>query len=211
MPGAIRRVRRSVVPTRVGAAIRGVRSLQCAEQHTISNPGSTNSNTMPRWKEALRSPAGRASCGSPRSIAADAWVCSIRRSISQPEPACRWTSPPCAVTGIGWGPPRSGTAAGGGSRDVRAHRQGAGNVETYEFTDIDRSVSTGLSLQGTRWGRHDDTVGLAAMLNRISADRESYLNAGVSAFSLATASFPLRVRKKSSRLTMNSPCFPSRN
>lgn len=54
----------------------------------------------------------------------------------------------------------------------------AGNVETYEFTDIDRSVSTGLSLQGTRWGRHDDTVGLAAMLNRISADRERYLNAG---------------------------------
>ncbi len=54
----------------------------------------------------------------------------------------------------------------------------AGNVEAYEFTDIDRSVSSGLSLQGTHWGRHDDTVGLAAMLNRISADRERYLNAG---------------------------------
>jgi len=54
----------------------------------------------------------------------------------------------------------------------------AGNVEVYEFTDIDRSVSTGLSLQGARWGRHDDTVGLAAILNRISADRERYLNAG---------------------------------
>jgi high affinity Mn2+ porin len=54
----------------------------------------------------------------------------------------------------------------------------AGNVEAYEFTDIDRSLSTGLSLQGARWGRRDDTVGLAAMLNGISANRQRYLNAG---------------------------------
>ena len=37
----------------------------------------------------------------------------------------------------------------------------AGNVEAYEFTDVDRSVSAGLSLQGTRWSRPEDTVGLA--------------------------------------------------
>jgi high affinity Mn2+ porin len=54
----------------------------------------------------------------------------------------------------------------------------AGNVEPYEFTDIDRTVSVGLSLQGTRWRRPDDTVGLAAINNGISADRERYLNAG---------------------------------
>ena len=54
----------------------------------------------------------------------------------------------------------------------------AGNVEAYEFTDIDRSVSTGLSLQGAHWGRSDDTVGVAAILNGISANRERYLNAG---------------------------------
>ncbi len=54
----------------------------------------------------------------------------------------------------------------------------AGNVETYEFTDIDRTVSTGLSLQGTRWNRADDTLGLAAIDNGISAARERYLNAG---------------------------------
>jgi high affinity Mn2+ porin len=53
-----------------------------------------------------------------------------------------------------------------------------GNVEPYEFTDIDRTVSAGLSLQGTRWRRADDTVGLAAINNGISADRERYLNAG---------------------------------
>jgi high affinity Mn2+ porin len=53
-----------------------------------------------------------------------------------------------------------------------------GNVEPYEFTDIDRTVGAGLSLQGTRWGRAGDTIGLAGILNGISADRERYLNAG---------------------------------
>jgi high affinity Mn2+ porin len=54
----------------------------------------------------------------------------------------------------------------------------AGNVEPYEFTDIDRTVSAGLSLQGTRWRRAGDTLGLAAIDNGISAERERYLNAG---------------------------------
>jgi high affinity Mn2+ porin len=54
----------------------------------------------------------------------------------------------------------------------------AGNVETYEFTDIDRTVSAGLALQGTRWHRTQDTVGLAAINNGASATRENYLNAG---------------------------------
>jgi high affinity Mn2+ porin len=54
----------------------------------------------------------------------------------------------------------------------------AGDVEAYEFTDIDRTVSIGLSLQGNRWHRPDDTLGLAAIDNAISASRERYLNAG---------------------------------
>jgi high affinity Mn2+ porin len=54
----------------------------------------------------------------------------------------------------------------------------AGNVETYEFTDIDRTVAAGLSLKGSRWTRADDTVGLAGIVNGISAARERYLNAG---------------------------------
>jgi high affinity Mn2+ porin len=54
----------------------------------------------------------------------------------------------------------------------------AGNVEAYEFTDIDRTVSAGLSLQGIRWHRAGDTLGLAAIDNGISAARERYLNAG---------------------------------
>lgn len=53
-----------------------------------------------------------------------------------------------------------------------------GDVEAYEFTDIDRTLAAGLSLKGTRWGRPRDTVGVAATINGISAAREQYLNAG---------------------------------
>jgi high affinity Mn2+ porin len=54
----------------------------------------------------------------------------------------------------------------------------AGNVEAYEFSDIDQSVSAGASLKGRQWHRADDTVGLAVIVNKISADRQRYLNAG---------------------------------
>jgi high affinity Mn2+ porin len=54
----------------------------------------------------------------------------------------------------------------------------AGNVETYEFTDVDRTLAIGLSLQGARWRRANDTVGIAAVNNAVSGVREAYLNAG---------------------------------
>ena len=60
---------------------------------------------------------------------------------------------------------------------ARAGRAG-GNVEAYEFTDVDRVVELGLSLNGIRWKRPNDTVGIAAMVNGISATRERYLAAG---------------------------------
>jgi high affinity Mn2+ porin len=53
-----------------------------------------------------------------------------------------------------------------------------GDVEEVDFTDINQSVSAGLSLTGSRWGRPDDTVGLAGVVNRISHDGKLYLAAG---------------------------------
>jgi high affinity Mn2+ porin len=53
-----------------------------------------------------------------------------------------------------------------------------GQVESYEFTDIDRTASAGLSLGGKRWGRRDDTFGLAAVVNGISSAHIAYLDAG---------------------------------
>jgi high affinity Mn2+ porin len=53
-----------------------------------------------------------------------------------------------------------------------------GDIEPYEFTDIDRTVVAGLSLNGKRWGRPDDTVGVAGVINGISKMHEEFLNAG---------------------------------
>jgi high affinity Mn2+ porin len=54
----------------------------------------------------------------------------------------------------------------------------AGNVEVYEFTDVDRSKELGASFKGTPWHRPNDTVGVALMANGISAAREEYLSLG---------------------------------
>lgn len=53
-----------------------------------------------------------------------------------------------------------------------------GDVETYEFTDIDHTASVGVSVSGGPWRRAGDTVGLAGVVNAISRDRRQYLEAG---------------------------------
>jgi high affinity Mn2+ porin len=53
-----------------------------------------------------------------------------------------------------------------------------GDREAYEFTEINRSLSTGLALKGTRWGRADDTVGLALAVNALSSAARDYFAAG---------------------------------
>lgn len=54
----------------------------------------------------------------------------------------------------------------------------SGDVEAYEFTDVDRALAVGAALQGVRWGRKSDIVGLAMLANRASAARQQYLAAG---------------------------------
>ena len=53
-----------------------------------------------------------------------------------------------------------------------------GTKEAYEFTEINRSLSGGLSVKGTRWDRPDDTVGVGGALNAISSEARSYFAAG---------------------------------
>jgi high affinity Mn2+ porin len=53
-----------------------------------------------------------------------------------------------------------------------------GNVEPYEFTDVDRTASLGASFAGKLWGRADDAFGLAGVVNGISGPHIAYLNAG---------------------------------
>jgi len=53
-----------------------------------------------------------------------------------------------------------------------------GNVEPYEYADIDDTVSAGFSFGGARWGRKDDTFGIAGVVNEISKIHQDYLNDG---------------------------------
>ena len=53
-----------------------------------------------------------------------------------------------------------------------------GAKEAYEFTEINRSVTGGLSLKGNRWGRGDDTFGVAGVVNGLSSEARQYFGAG---------------------------------
>ena len=53
-----------------------------------------------------------------------------------------------------------------------------GNIEPYEFTDIDKTIAAGAVLSGKLWGRADDTFGFGGVLNGISKEHQAFLNAG---------------------------------
>lgn len=53
-----------------------------------------------------------------------------------------------------------------------------GHTETWFFTEIDRSFTFGGSLRGTQWKRPDDEMGLAFIVNGLSAPHRQYLADG---------------------------------
>lgn len=53
-----------------------------------------------------------------------------------------------------------------------------GRYETFDYTSIDRSLSGGFVLQGEKWARPKDAIGVAGVLNGISNSRIRYLAAG---------------------------------
>lgn len=53
-----------------------------------------------------------------------------------------------------------------------------GRSEISAFTDIDQSLSGGVQLKGTSWGRANDRIGLAGAWNMISPDHARFLGAG---------------------------------
>ncbi|HEY0432501.1 MAG TPA: carbohydrate porin, partial [Chitinophagaceae bacterium] len=57
-----------------------------------------------------------------------------------------------------------------------------GKNETWAFTEIDRTVSAGLSLDGARWNRKEDVAAVALVVNGLSADHRNYLERGGSGF-----------------------------
>ncbi len=53
-----------------------------------------------------------------------------------------------------------------------------GHIEPWDFTDIDRTLSGGLSINGKGWGRPDDTLGIAGAVNNISRIHQEFFNDG---------------------------------
>ena len=53
-----------------------------------------------------------------------------------------------------------------------------GNVEPWDFTDVDRTISGGVSITGKNWGRPDDTIGIAGVINAIAPIHQAYFNIG---------------------------------
>ena len=53
-----------------------------------------------------------------------------------------------------------------------------GRTETYAFTEIDRSASSGVSIKGRAWSRAEDVLGMAVAVNGLSASHQRYLAAG---------------------------------
>jgi high affinity Mn2+ porin len=53
-----------------------------------------------------------------------------------------------------------------------------GHTEAWAFSDVDRTVTAGLSIKGEAWSRPDDTFGLAGILNGISSVHRQFFEAG---------------------------------
>lgn len=53
-----------------------------------------------------------------------------------------------------------------------------GKYATWAFTEIDQTLSLGLSVKGNKWKRPNDICGIATVINGISKDHRSFLKAG---------------------------------
>lgn len=67
------------------------------------------------------------------------------------------------------------------SDDVGLFARGSwadGKTEIYAFTEIDRSLSAGLLIQGRKWGRANDTLGIGVARNFLSSTVGIWQRAG---------------------------------
>ena len=53
-----------------------------------------------------------------------------------------------------------------------------GHTETMSFTEADNSISVGMGMNGARWSRPSDSIGISVMQNGLSSFRKNYLQAG---------------------------------
>lgn len=67
-----------------------------------------------------------------------------------------------------------------------------GETETFAFTEIDRSISAGVSVKGSLWNRSADSIGAAFARNGLSSAHRDYLAAGGLGFFLGDGALNYR-------------------
>ena len=70
-----------------------------------------------------------------------------------------------------------------------------GRTETYAFTEVDRSMSAGASLNGSHWGRGDDVVAIGFAQNWLSATHRNVLAKGGQTFFLGDGALRYRAEQ----------------
>lgn len=65
-----------------------------------------------------------------------------------------------------------------------------GRTETYAYTEVERSLQIGATIRGRLWLRPDDTLGVAYVLNGLSAAHQDYLRAGGLGFFIGDGQLP---------------------
>jgi high affinity Mn2+ porin len=65
-----------------------------------------------------------------------------------------------------------------------------GTVEPWDFTDIDRTLQAGVSIGGKQWGRPDDTIGVAGVVNCLAPVHVAYFNAGGTGILIGDGALP---------------------
>lgn len=53
-----------------------------------------------------------------------------------------------------------------------------GRNEAWVFSDVDYTLTSGVSIRGESWGRPEDTLGCAGILNGLSGDHQAFFKAG---------------------------------
>ena len=164
----------------------GVFDLSATPAGGVSPLGGTNDPTFQQFSGARRNraalrPVGPAGQDQDHRLLEPtaAPAISTTRSRSRKPRECRPTSTRCAPI-----PAVLASASISSSRSTETLgvflRAGwaDGQIEPWDFTDIDRTVSGGVSIDGKSWGRPDDTIGIAGVVNGISSAHVAFLNAG---------------------------------
>ncbi len=86
-------------------------------------------------------------------------------------------------TKVGYGINIEQSLGAAGGVFLRASRHD-GRTETYAYSEVDRSLSAGVLLDGALWRRRGDSFGLALARNGLSGSHRDYLAAGGLAFFL---------------------------